>query len=260
MLSPMKPLPTRPDDPRIDGWYHTIELAPGIVTTRAAYDHRPIVDRVGLPKSLAGKSALDVGTADGFWAFEMESRGADRVVAIDIARVSESDVTPVRKPHLPADWHTAGNYCAERFATAHAMRRSRVEYRTCSVYNLSPDSVGRFDVVYCGSLLVHLFNPLQALCNIRTVTKEMAIIETVSFHPGEPPESSLAGLPYVWFGSLEAEGDEPGRYCMYWRISQKALCDMLLYAGFRATEPRGLFRMTGPGGGDVPVTAVVARV
>ena len=34
----------RPGDPRLDGWYHTIELAPGLVT-RAVYDHRPIVDR-----------------------------------------------------------------------------------------------------------------------------------------------------------------------------------------------------------------------
>src|SRR5689334_7703009 len=76
LANPMNPLPTRPDDPRLDGWYHTIELAPGVKTQRAIYDHATIVHGVGMPESLAGKSALDIGTADGYWAFEMERRGA----------------------------------------------------------------------------------------------------------------------------------------------------------------------------------------
>ena len=37
-----------------------------------------------LPASLAGRRCLDVGTWDGFWAFEMERRGAASVTAIDI--------------------------------------------------------------------------------------------------------------------------------------------------------------------------------
>ncbi len=260
MAGPMNPLPTSADDPRLRGWYHTIELAPGIVTPDAVYDHRPIVDHV-LPASLEGKTVLDVGTADGFWAFEMERRGAKRVVALDIAVMEQSDVLPRRKAQLPDDWARSENYCAERFWTAHAMRGSQVEYRTGSIYELSPETFGTFDVVYFGSLLVHLFNPLQALINIRSVTREMVIAEGCGLDPvGEPIEAAFPDRPYMKFGSLDAEGNVPGRHCMYWYFTPRALCDMLVYAGFGSTEPRSHYRVVGPGGGDCPMTTVIGHV
>ena len=64
-------------------WYHTIELAPG-VETPGWFDLRPIVDQLPWP-DVRGKRCLDVGTYDGFLAFEMERRGASVVVATDIA-------------------------------------------------------------------------------------------------------------------------------------------------------------------------------
>src|SRR6478672_7410803 len=63
-------------------WYHTLELAPGVVTP-GWLDHRGILADIPLPPSLAGKRCLDVGTFNGFWAFEMERRGGE-VVAIDV--------------------------------------------------------------------------------------------------------------------------------------------------------------------------------
>src|SRR4051794_2756443 len=56
-------------------WYHTLDLGAG-VSTDGMFDLRPFVDLYGLPDSLEGKRVLDVGTFDGFWAFEMERRGA----------------------------------------------------------------------------------------------------------------------------------------------------------------------------------------
>lgn len=257
----MSPLPSDADDPRLEGWYHTIELAPGIWTRKAVYDHRPILERVGLPDSLEGKTALDIGTADGFWAFEMERRGADRVVAFDIARVGDSDVLPSYRANLPEDWADSPNYCAERFWTAHAMRKSRVEYQTGNIYSLDPETIGQFDIVYCGSLLVHLFNPLLALIKIRSVTREMAIVEACSFNPDyDPIEAAFPDRPYAWFGSLDADEGEPGKSCMYWRFTERALHDILIYAGFAAIESRGFYRITGPGGGDCPVTAAIGYV
>ena len=64
-------------------WYHTLELAPGVVTP-GWHDMRPVLGEIPLPESLAGKRCLDVGTFDGYWAFEMERRGAAEVVAIDV--------------------------------------------------------------------------------------------------------------------------------------------------------------------------------
>lgn len=65
-------------------WYHTIELPHGIVT-KGVFDTLDERARLPLPASLAGKRCLDVGTLDGFWAFELERRGAAEVVAVDVA-------------------------------------------------------------------------------------------------------------------------------------------------------------------------------
>src|SRR3954467_2888750 len=59
-------------------WYHTIELAPGVATP-GMFDHRPHIGRYPLPDDLTGKRCLDVGTMDGFWAFDRGRRGATDV-------------------------------------------------------------------------------------------------------------------------------------------------------------------------------------
>ena len=77
-------------------WYHTIDVAPGLATP-GEYDLRPVAQRIPLPASLAGLRCLDVGTHDGFWAFEMEKRGAAEVLAIDL-----DDLTALDWPGPPA--------------------------------------------------------------------------------------------------------------------------------------------------------------
>src|SRR5687767_2797399 len=202
-------LPTRADDPRLQNWYHTIELGNGLVS-RGAYDHRTIVDRYGIPKSLKGKTALDIGTFDGFWAFELERRGADRVVAIDVANIGGFDWLPAVRATLGPAADRQSN-----FYMAHAMRRSKVERIVCSVYDLSPERVGTFDVVFCGDVLLHLHNPLGALINIHAVTKEIAVIQTSvdteieKLHPGRP---------WLRFGLRKAE-KVLGAECTYWYLT-----------------------------------------
>src|ERR687885_775685 len=71
-------------------WYHTLELGDGVVT-KGMFDHRPVLDRYPLPADLSGMRCLDVATMDGFWAFEMEKRGAASVTAIDLDRPDELD-------------------------------------------------------------------------------------------------------------------------------------------------------------------------
>src|SRR5579884_3015291 len=77
-------------------WYHTLELAPGVLT-EGWFDLRPFVSRYGLPEDMKGLRALDVGTWDGFWAFEMERRGA-QVVALDLDDEHALDWPPRRRP------------------------------------------------------------------------------------------------------------------------------------------------------------------
>lgn len=209
----------------LDGWYHTIDLGDGLVSN-GYWDHRSIVDCYGLPRSLKGKTALDVGTADGFWAFELERRGADRVVAIDVETHADFDWLPGRMPAGAREHRMRAN-----FDIAHARLGSSVEHRYCNIYDLSPETVGEFDVVFFGSLLLHLMNPLKALCNIRSVVREVAIIESLA----QPGLDSFPDVPLIRFGHSDSES-VPGEAGIYWRIGQKALAEMLTYTGFARAE------------------------
>ena len=151
-------------------WYHTLELAPDLVTP-GWFDLRPIVERMPWP-DVAGLRCLDVGTYDGFLAFELERRGAAEVVATDIAGEEEWDWYPeLRDAGPPALAELMGPEKGRGFRVAAEALGSAVERVELSVYDLDPDRVGRFDVVVCGSLLLHLRDPLRALEAIRTVCR-----------------------------------------------------------------------------------------
>jgi tRNA (mo5U34)-methyltransferase len=179
------------------GWYHTIEL-PGGVVTPGMFDLRRAAAKVPIPESLAGKRCLDVGTADGFWAFELERRGAAEVVAIDLIDPSKRDITVganLRKPLAEGE----SSRQARAFEIAHDARGSKVDWRNLSVYDLSPEAVGEFDFVFMGSLLVHLRDPVLALQTVRTVTRgEFMSYDAISpwlsiTHPRQPA-ATLSGV------------------------------------------------------------------
>ena len=243
-------LPTEPGDPRLDGWYHTIELGGGLVS-RGYYDHRPVVDSYGLPPSLEGMTALDVGTGDGFFAFEMERRGAARVLAVDLPKLAECDWVPRMRRRLTADTAENSDW-PDRFRMARRLLGSAVEYEFCSVYELSPERLGTFDVVFCGSLLLHLQDPLRALHAIRSVTGGIAVIET-AIDAGL--ESDPHRRPLLAFGSLDRE-QEIGELNSYWLFTTQALEHMMLYADFDPVQPQPAFELPPRG---LPVTAVVGH-
>src|SRR5581483_1105071 len=150
-------------------WYHTIELPHGVVTP-GYVDHRAQVPLYGLPADMRGMRALDVATYDGFWAFEMERRGAE-VTAIDIASLAEFDIPR----YLRGEAERAGaaeKITGQGFRLAHELLGSRVERRILSVYELAPEKVGTFDVVFLSDLLLHLRDPQRALENVASVTRE----------------------------------------------------------------------------------------
>jgi tRNA (mo5U34)-methyltransferase len=149
-------------------WYHTMELAPGVVTP-GWFDLRPIVERMPWPQ-VEGARCLDVGTYDGFLAFELERRGAAEVVCTDISDHTAWDWPAALRAHGPERLAAlAGPEKGRGFEVARRALRSSVEKVEINVYDLSPREVGSFDVVVCGSLMLHLREPLRALEAIRSV-------------------------------------------------------------------------------------------
>ena len=155
-------------------WYHTMELRPGVVTP-GWLDTRPVAATVPLPRSLAGMRCLDVATFNGFWAFEMERRGAAEVVAIDVLDPARWDWPAGSEAEVRAaigERHAGGR----GFEIAKRELGSAVERLERSVYDLDPGQDGQFDVVYLGSLLVHLRDPVRALERIRAVCRGTLVV------------------------------------------------------------------------------------
>jgi tRNA (mo5U34)-methyltransferase len=151
-------------------WYHTIEVAPG-VETPGWFDLRPTVGRLPWP-DVQGKRCLDVGTYDGFLAFELERRGASEVIATDIGDPEAWDWPPrVRSRGVEYLHAVAGPEKGVGFRIAASLLGSAARLEEVSVYDLAPERVGEFDVVVCGDLLVHLRDPMGALAAMRSVCR-----------------------------------------------------------------------------------------
>jgi len=206
-------------------WYHTIELAPGVVTP-GWFDLRPVVDQLPWP-DVRGKRCLDVGTYDGFLAFEMERRGAAEVVAIDLDDHREWD-WPARLRATGAESlaELAGPEKGLGFQIAAAALGSKVRREGVSVYRLAEADLGRFDVVVCGSLMIHLRDPVAALEAIRSVcagelmSSEQIDLRLTILHPK---------LPY-------ARLDGTSQLCQWWTPNTAGHVRMLEAAGFDVVQ------------------------
>ena len=150
-------------------WYHTMELAPGVVTP-GQIDLRDVVDRV-LPADLTGKRALDVGTFDGFWAFELERRGAE-VVAIDVGAVDEAQWPPLSRDRMRERAREWDVQLGRGFALASEALGSNARLVVRSVLEVTPEDLGgEVDVVFMGALMLHLRDPVLALERLRALLR-----------------------------------------------------------------------------------------
>ncbi len=135
-------------------WFHRIKLTdtfetPGIDATPAKLAN---LDALGLPQDLGGMRVLDIGAWDGFFAFEMERRGAE-VTALD---------------HVEKE--------ATGFGLAARILNSRAEWKTRNIYHLDPADLGLFDLVLCLGVIYHLRHIVLGLDRVRGVMKPGAAL------------------------------------------------------------------------------------
>ena len=153
------------------GWWHSFELPDG----RSIRGVTPIADlqeRIGqfpIPDDLHGARVLDIGAWDGWFSFEMERRGAE-VLAIDC-------------------WDNP------RFHQMRRLLKSRVAYRQMDIYELTPESVGRFDIVLFMGVLYHPqeSTPARARTGLRALDRagRCRFVRP----PGETPPGPERGEP-----------------------------------------------------------------
>lgn len=189
-------------------WFHRIDLGNGIITP-GLDDTAAKLQRVRLPGDLTGKSVLDIGAWDGFFSFEVERRGANRVLAVD-----------------SFCWSGDGWGSKAGFHLARTTLKSKVEDAEMEVLDLAPEKIGTFDVVLFFGVLYHMRHPLLALERVSSVTKSHLILETkVDLLSVKAPAMAF----YV--------GDELNRDpTNWWAPNIPGLCDMLRAVGFRRFE------------------------
>jgi tRNA (mo5U34)-methyltransferase len=207
---------------RID-WWHQIELPDGTVTPgqdrsaeKLAWLHLP---------NLKGKTVLDVGAFDGYFSFAAERLGASRVVAADT--------------HV---WHRPGG--KDGFEYARDALSSNVEDLEVEVVDISPETVGEFDVVLFLGVLYHMRHPLLALERMASVTKELLVVETfidLTFLRS----SAAAFYPQAMFGD----------HTNWWGPNRAAVAGMLHTAGFDRVVPYPVKRLSVARLRDLPVRA-----
>jgi tRNA (mo5U34)-methyltransferase len=203
-------------------WHHRIELAPGVFSP-GLQDTQSLLDQISLPANLSGMRVLDIGARDGFFSFEAERRGAVEVVALD-------NVPP----------HKTG------FNVAKNILESKVEWITGNVYDVSPSTLGKFDLVLFLGVIYHLRHPLLALDRIFDVVNDAGSLMVEShvidgglvdndgkwrnlseFHP-ELSEMALS----QFYPTSELGNDKTSK----WAPNLTALCGWVNAAGFEITN------------------------
>jgi tRNA (mo5U34)-methyltransferase len=132
-------------------WFHTFSLGNGIYTPGIARDHRYRIPAL-TEERFRGRSVLDIGTFDGFYAFLAERLGASRVVAID----NEQYV----------DW-IEGRFGvslppAAGFNAIHELLSSKVDYRRLDAIDVGALEF-HFDVILCFGMLHRVTDPVGVL-------------------------------------------------------------------------------------------------
>ena len=191
-------------------WFHSHafpdgERTEGVKPADVLAKEAEVIFRHGV----AGKSVLDVGAWDGYFSFEAERRGAARVLATD---------------HFC--WSGEGWGTKAGFDHAHARFGSKVDTLDIDVPDISPETVGTFDVVLFLGVLYHLKDPLKGLFQMASVTREMLVVET---------ETAFDILPWPvmrYYEGTELNNDPTN----FWAPNSKCLEAMFRDVGFTRFE------------------------
>lgn len=216
-------------------WYHSIELPGGIRTPGVS--NTPPLHAKELP-DLAGRSVIDIGAFDGYYSFLAERLGASRVVALDhyawcvdfarrqeywdecraLGRIPDAarDVTDFWLAHAPG---------RASFDLAREALASRVEPVIGDFTAMDLGELGSFDVTLFLGYLYHVKEPLHALERLRSITGEVAVIETHAVAVDGYPDANLM----LFYPADELAGD----FTNWYVPTEPALHALCRAAGFR---------------------------
>jgi tRNA (mo5U34)-methyltransferase len=247
-------------------WYHSIDFGDGVVS--AGGKPAEVIDRewrLFALGDLRSRSVLDIGGADGAYAFRAERAGASPVAVLDhyiwsvdadaYGRLYLEHVGAGRTPPAPHEsdlWDPDGLPGRWPFDTARQLLGSKVRAIPADFMECDLDELGTWDVVLYLGVLYHMEDPVRAMRRVAAVTGRQAIIETEAVVVPGHPEPLWRFFPH---GELNHDRSN------WWVPNLAALLGLLGAAGFSgsevlAGEPGG----AGSEGGAVHYRAVVRAI
>lgn len=214
-------------------WHHSIDLGDGVVTPggKSLAICRAEANLIFNRLNLIGRTVLDIGAWNGVFSFEAKRRGAARVLATDSYCWSH--------PHIRG---------RETFDIARSALGVDVDAREIDVAELSPETVGEFDIVLYLGVFYHRYDAIEALAKVARLAKHALIVEThlelrevdvpaMVFFPG----SELANDSTNWWG--------PNEHCMKALLQGHGFADVeisahpaghnrAIFHAWRSTEAR----------------------
>lgn len=218
------------------GWMYPWSLAPGadapllhpelpsVHRTRAEMIEPAV--RAALADAGPNATALDLACSEGYFGQRLLEWGAQRVVGMDIRAQN------VRRAELIRD----------HFGIA----ESRLSFQQGDVFDIDPDTLGRFDVVLLLGLIYHVEDPVGAVRLARRLTRSLCVIESQLTRQNRPIMHGQ-GVPDLLFSAdasfaveLEEDADQnplastPGVLSL---IPNRAALELMVRAaGFERAE------------------------
>jgi tRNA (mo5U34)-methyltransferase len=200
--------------------YQRWEIFPGIFT-KGPSDVAERTRQFGIPQNLTGARVLDIAPWNGFYSFECVRRGAKEVLSLG---PDDPDVTGYNK-------------------VRDLLSIDNVKYVRGSVYDLSPEHHGSFDVVLCLGVLYHLRYPLLALDKVYDVALhhlyiDSPIIDNQVYDRTVSPDAKkkiltegrvVHEIPLVYF----TKSNETGDFFNWFMPNLRAFHDFVESSGFK---------------------------
>jgi tRNA (mo5U34)-methyltransferase len=245
---------------RVGFWWHSIDLGDGVVTPGYKSPEALAAEweTAGLG-DLTSRTVLDIGGWDGYFSFAAERAGAERVAlldhyvwSLDLAgwekhqgERAAKGLPPQPAHEVPGLWRPDELPGKRGFDVAHDALGSEVEAVVGDFMEMDLTELGEFDFVLYLGVLYHMENPLEALRRVRSVTRELAVIESEAMSlEGEGnralaeffPGTELAGDPSNWWS--------PNREALtgLCRAAEFAESSIVTTSGELPPEPGGLSR------------------
>jgi tRNA (mo5U34)-methyltransferase len=221
---------------QISSWYHRIDLGDGIETP-GHFRMTDYLKHYHFPERMDGMRVLDVGASTGFFAYEFERRGAAEVVGIELPSWGDHDWTPRYRREFEAKAQSEKQNIDREVmldgftVVGQALGSTRVKRSFQTIYDLDPNKLGQFDLVFSGAMLMHVRDPILGIQKMRACCKptgRLIVSLSTTMPDAKEPIARFVG---EW------------NQCNWWQMSPRALDEVLKCCDFDRIENREMYTL-----------------